>query len=331
MSEQEAGLLDQTKSEEASSPLSRTDRLQPWNDETRSSKSTALSSGEAKEDAESDASNVALWALEASATHPEPANALLAGLAHASPASKRAQAESEAGETSRDKKANQAPPRSGSKPRHHGDQGRRAIGRPLPPYFFLVAGLLFLFSLLLFFRQLNINSTPSLLQTTNQTVSIPEPEIKMATEQTFIAIKPDGVQRGLVGPIISRFENRGYKLVALKLVSPSKEHLETHYADLKEKPFFPGLVQYMLSGPIAAMVWEGRDAVKTGRVLLGATNPLASAPGTIRGDFAIDVGRNVCHGSDSVENAKKEIALWFKEGEVINYQSHSASWIYEKA
>ncbi|KAI0123931.1 nucleoside-diphosphate kinase [Xylariales sp. AK1849] len=148
---------------------------------------------------------------------------------------------------------------------------------------------------------------------------------------SFIAIKPDGVQRGLVGPIISRFENRGYKLVALKLVSPSKEHLETHYADLKEKPFFPGLVQYMLSGPIAAMVWEGRDAVKTGRVLLGATNPLASAPGTIRGDFAIDVGRNVCHGSDSVENAKKEIALWFKEGEVISYKSHSASWIYEKA
>ncbi|KAH6652132.1 nucleoside diphosphate kinase [Truncatella angustata] len=153
----------------------------------------------------------------------------------------------------------------------------------------------------------------------------------MASEQTFIAIKPDGVQRGLVGPIISRFENRGYKLVALKLVSPSKDHLETHYADLKEKPFFPGLVQYMLSGPICAMVWEGRDAVKTGRTLLGATNPLASAPGTIRGDFAIDVGRNVCHGSDSVENAKKEIALWFKEGEVINYQSHSASWIYEKA
>ncbi|KAI1856107.1 hypothetical protein JX265_011822 [Neoarthrinium moseri] len=166
---------------------------------------------------------------------------------------------------------------------------------------------------------------------TSQPISAdPQPEAKMSTEQTFIAIKPDGVQRGLVGPIISRFENRGYKLVALKLVSPSKEHLETHYADLKEKPFFPGLVQYMLSGPICAMVWEGRDAVKTGRTLLGATNPLASAPGTIRGDFAIDVGRNVCHGSDSVENAKKEIALWFKEGEVLSYQSHSAAWIYEK-
>ncbi|ELQ35834.1 nucleoside diphosphate kinase [Pyricularia oryzae Y34] len=157
---------------------------------------------------------------------------------------------------------------------------------------------------------------------------------KMSTEQTFIAIKPDGVQRGLVGPIISRFEQRGYKLVAIKLVTPGKAHLEQHYADLKDKPFFAGLVEYqpadMNSGPIAAMVWEGRDAVKTGRTLLGATNPLASAPGTIRGDYAIDVGRNVCHGSDSVENAKKEIALWFKEGEVVSYQASQASWIYEK-
>ncbi|KAH8591035.1 nucleoside diphosphate kinase [Bisporella sp. PMI_857] len=152
----------------------------------------------------------------------------------------------------------------------------------------------------------------------------------MSDEQTFIAIKPDGVQRGLVGPIISRFEARGYKLAAIKLVTPSKEHLEKHYEDLSSKPFFPGLVKYMGSGPIAAMVWEGRDAVKTGRVLLGATNPLASAPGTIRGDYAIDVGRNVCHGSDSVENAKKEIALWFKPEEVISWKSAQNDWIYEK-
>ncbi|KAI0551173.1 nucleoside diphosphate kinase [Xylaria curta] len=159
---------------------------------------------------------------------------------------------------------------------------------------------------------------------------ISESRPNMSTEQTFIAIKPDGVQRGLVGSIIARFENRGYKLVAIKLVTPGKAHLEQHYADLKDKPFFAGLVEYMNSGPICAMVWEGRDAVKTGRTLLGATNPLASAPGTIRGDFAIDVGRNVCHGSDSVENAKKEIALWFKEGEVVSWQSAQASWIYEK-
>ena len=149
------------------------------------------------------------------------------------------------------------------------------------------------------------------------------------TEQTFIAIKPDGVQRGLVGPILSRFENRGFKLVALKLVSPGKEHLEKHYADLSSKGFFAGLVEYMNSGPIVAMVWEGLDAVKTGRTILGATNPLASAPGTIRGDYSLSVGRNVCHGSDSVENAKKEIALWFKEGEVVSWNSHSAPWLYE--
>jgi len=152
----------------------------------------------------------------------------------------------------------------------------------------------------------------------------------MTTEQTFIAIKPDGVQRGLIGPIISRFENRGFKLAAIKLVTPSKEHLEKHYADLADKPFFPGLIAYMGSGPVCAMVWEGRDAVKTGRSILGATNPLASAPGTIRGDYALDVGRNVCHGSDSVENGKKEIALWFKEGEVQSWKSAQFDWIYEK-
>ncbi|RMJ27676.1 Nucleoside diphosphate kinase [Aspergillus sp. HF37] len=151
----------------------------------------------------------------------------------------------------------------------------------------------------------------------------------MADEQTFIAIKPDGVQRGLVGPIISRFENRGFKLVAMKLSSPSKEHLETHYKDLSEKPFFKGLVAYMLSGPVLAMVWEGRDVVRTGRTILGATNPLASAPGTIRGDYALDVGRNVCHGSDSVESAKKEISLWFSPSELLKWKHSQADWIYE--
>ncbi|KAL0640029.1 nucleoside diphosphate kinase Ndk1 [Maublancomyces gigas] len=152
----------------------------------------------------------------------------------------------------------------------------------------------------------------------------------MTSEQTFIAIKPDGVQRGLIGPIISRFESRGFKLAAIKLVTPSKQHLEAHYADLSDKGFFPGLITYMLSGPICAMVWEGREVVKTGRTILGATNPLASAPGTIRGDYAIDVGRNVCHGSDSVENAKKEIALWFTKEDLVSYQQSQHSWIYEK-
>jgi len=152
----------------------------------------------------------------------------------------------------------------------------------------------------------------------------------MTTERTFIAIKPDGVQRGLVGDIISRFEKKGYKLAAIKIVSASKEHLEKHYADLKNKPFFPGLVAYMASGPIAAMVWEGRDAVKVGRLILGATKPLDSAPGTVRFDYAIDVGRNVCHGSDSVESAEAEIALWFDPKEVVSWTSAQQTWVYEK-
>ncbi|CAA7267656.1 unnamed protein product [Cyclocybe aegerita] len=148
------------------------------------------------------------------------------------------------------------------------------------------------------------------------------------TERTYIMIKPDGVQRGLVGKIIQRFEERGYKLIALKLVQSTPEHLEKHYADLKGKPFFPGLIKYMASGPVVAMVWQGLDAVKTGRVMLGATNPLGSPVGSIRGDFCLAVGRNICHGSDSVESAEKEIALWFPEG-VVQYTSALESWIFE--
>jgi nucleoside-diphosphate kinase len=130
-------------------------------------------------------------------------------------------------------------------------------------------------------------------------------------ERTFIMIKPDGVQRGLVGPIISRFETKGFKLVALKFAAPGKEHFEKHYSDLSSKPFFGGLVTYAASGPVVAMVWEGTNVVLTGRKMLGATRPDDSAPGTIRGDYAIDVGRNIIHGSDSVDSANKEIELWF--------------------
>lgn len=133
----------------------------------------------------------------------------------------------------------------------------------------------------------------------------------MADERTYIMIKPDGVQRGIVGEIISRFEKKGFFLRALKQTLPTEELLKAHYADLAEKAFFPKLLKYMLSGPVVCMVWEGKGAVATGRKMLGETNPLNSAPGTIRGDFCIDVGRNICHGSDSVESAKKEIALWF--------------------
>merc|ERR1712036_76829 len=165
----------------------------------------------------------------------------------------------------------------------------------------------------------NINNTPS------NSVSY----FTMSSEQTFIAIKPDGVQRGLIGPIISRFENRGFKLVAIKLVTPGKEHLEKHYEDLSSKPFFAGLVSYMNSGPICAMVWEGLDVVKQGRRMLGETNPLASAPGTIRGDFCTDLGRNICHGSDAVDSAEKEIALWFTPSELQAWDHHSKPWVQE--
>jgi len=149
------------------------------------------------------------------------------------------------------------------------------------------------------------------------------------SERTFIAVKPDGVQRGLVGEIMARFEKRGYKLVAAKLCMPGKAHLEKHYSDLSSKPFFAGLVSYMNSGPIFAMVWEGKDVVRMGRKMLGATNPLDSEPGTIRGDYCIEVGRNVCHGSDAVESAKKEIDLWFKKEELNDYTAHNKPWVYE--
>ena len=148
-------------------------------------------------------------------------------------------------------------------------------------------------------------------------------------ECTFIAIKPDGVQRGLVGKIIVRFEEKGFKLVAMKMITASEEHLKKHYADLAGKKFFPDLLKYMASGPIVAMVWQGQGAVKTGRVMLGATNPADSAPGTIRGDYCIQVGRNICHGSDSVEAAEKEIGLWFSKDEISRYTSCSRDWIYE--
>ncbi|XP_075889778.1 NME/NM23 nucleoside diphosphate kinase 2a [Nelusetta ayraudi] len=147
-------------------------------------------------------------------------------------------------------------------------------------------------------------------------------------ERTFIAIKPDGVQRGIVGDIIKRFEAKGFKLVGMKMMSASEEHLTKHYIDLKEKPFFKDLIKYMSSGPVVAMVWEGKGAVKTGRVMLGETNPANSLPGTIRGDFCIDVGKNIIHGSDSVESATKEISLWFKDDELVTYTSCAFSWLY---
>ncbi|CAI9759348.1 unnamed protein product [Fraxinus pennsylvanica] len=135
-------------------------------------------------------------------------------------------------------------------------------------------------------------------------------------ERTFIAIKPDGVQRGLISEIISRFERKGYKLVAIKILVPSKDFAQKHYHDLKERPFFNGLCDFLSSGPVIAMVWEGEGVIKYGRKLIGATDPQKSEPGTIRGDLAVVVGRNIIHGSDGPETAKDEIKLWFKPEEL---------------
>ncbi|KFK31881.1 hypothetical protein AALP_AA6G170800 [Arabis alpina] len=147
-------------------------------------------------------------------------------------------------------------------------------------------------------------------------------------ERTFIAIKPDGVQRGLISEIISRFERKGFKLVGIKVVAPSKDFAQKHYHDLKERPFFNGLCDFLSSGPVIAMVWEGEGVIKYGRKLIGATDPQKSEPGTIRGDLAVGVGRNIIHGSDGPETAKDEINLWFKPQELVSYTSNAEKWIY---
>lgn len=148
-------------------------------------------------------------------------------------------------------------------------------------------------------------------------------------ERTFIAIKPDGVQRGLVGEIICRFEAKGFTLIGLKFMKVSRELAEQHYGVHREKPFFSGLVEFITSAPVAAMVWEGDGVVASARKMIGATNPLTAEPGTIRGDYGVNIGRNLIHGSDAVETAQSEIALWFKEDELVNWQPTVSGWIRE--
>jgi len=149
-------------------------------------------------------------------------------------------------------------------------------------------------------------------------------------ERTFIMCKPDAVQRGLVGEIMERFERRGMRLLCAKMMHAPESLLKEHYADLSKKGFFSELIRYMGSGAVVPMVWQGLGAVKQGRVLLGATNPKDSAPGTIRGDLCIDVGRNIIHGSDSVESAEKEIGLWFSQAEITSWRSAQTEWVYEE-
>ena len=143
-------------------------------------------------------------------------------------------------------------------------------------------------------------------------------------------VKPDGVQRGMVGDILTRFEKKGFKLVGLKMSQPGSDHFEKHYEEHKGRPFFPGLVSFASSGPVVGMVWEGNNAVATGRKMLGMTKPEDSAPGTIRGDLCVDMKRNIVHGSDSVESANREVGLWFKDEEICNWKHHSEEWKYEK-
>lgn len=148
-------------------------------------------------------------------------------------------------------------------------------------------------------------------------------------EKTFIAIKPDGVQRGLVGEIIRRFETKGFKLIGLKLMQVSRELAEEHYSVHRERPFFNSLVDFITSSPVVAMVWEGEGVVAAARKIIGATNPLNADLGTIRGDFGVDIGRNLIHGSDAIETAQREIALWFKPEELVNWQPALQSWLVE--
>ncbi len=148
----------------------------------------------------------------------------------------------------------------------------------------------------------------------------------MAIEKTFVMVKPDGVQRGLIGEIVSRFEKKGLKVVGAKLMSVPESLAKEHYGEHKERPFFGDLVSFITSSPVFAMVLEGDSAVTVARTLMGKTNPVESAPGTIRGDFGLTIGMNIVHGSDSVESANREIGLWFKS-ETISYEKAVDVWL----
>jgi len=151
----------------------------------------------------------------------------------------------------------------------------------------------------------------------------------MHQERTFIAIKPDGVQRGFISEIIGRFERKGFKLVALKQLIPSKELAQKHYGVHKERPFFSDLVDFISSGPVVAMVWEGEGVISSARKMIGATKPLEAEPGTIRGDLAVDIGRNIIHGSDGTDTASFEINLWFNDDEICDWNPSDSIWRIE--
>lgn len=148
-------------------------------------------------------------------------------------------------------------------------------------------------------------------------------------ERTLVLIKPDGVQRGLIGEIIARLEKRGLRLVGAKFIQVSQDLAETHYAIHKGKPFYEGLITYITSAPVMAMVWEGPNAIVAVRQTMGATRPTEAAPGSVRHDFGLEVGRNLTHASDSVENGQLEVSLWFTDEELVNWERALDPWIFE--
>jgi nucleoside-diphosphate kinase len=149
-------------------------------------------------------------------------------------------------------------------------------------------------------------------------------------ERSLVIIKPDGVQRGLMGEIIGRLERRGLRLAAMKLMAVSPELAAQHYAVHKGKPFYEPLLNYIVSGPVVVMAWEGSKAIEAVRQTVGATNPTNAAPGTVRADLAIDIGRNLIHASDGPETAAFELGLWFKPGELVTWQRDDERWVFEK-
>lgn len=148
-------------------------------------------------------------------------------------------------------------------------------------------------------------------------------------ERTLVLVKPDGVQRGLIGEVVSRLERRGLRLVAARFMRVDRRLAETHYAVHKGKPFYDGLITYITSAPVMAMVWEGPNAVAAVRQTMGATRPAEAAPGSIRHDFALEVGRNLTHASDSVDNGKAEVALWFAQADLVEWGRDLDRWIFE--
>ena len=148
-------------------------------------------------------------------------------------------------------------------------------------------------------------------------------------ERTLVIVKPDGVQRGLIGPLLSRLEARGLKIVGLKLVQVSQDLAARHYAEHEGKPFYPGLLKYITSAPVIVACVEGTSAVQMVRNSVGATNPLNAAPGTVRGDLALDIGRNLIHASDAPATAERELALWFQDAELVSYERETDRWIFE--